>query len=182
MIACATNGECDFGSGSTHDFQQPSSISAIMALLRWISPSRKVFIPGIKPGFLTMYYLSTSALFQTRSTHTHSHQLGWIASYRIELKASLLHKLFEDAMRGQSNSMAVPLQLSAQGDEWLHITTTANDLNNNIQRNIPLNSSGGRIWAFDRYETFFNRCGNKSTKGSGKLGAKLYVDASICGF
>ena len=58
MMAWATKGSWVWGSGSMHDFQQPSSISTIMARLRWISPSRRVFIPGIRPGFLTIYFLT----------------------------------------------------------------------------------------------------------------------------
>lgn len=55
MMAFATNGSPVLGSGSMHDFQQPSNISDIIFRLREISPARKVFIFGIRPGFLTMY-------------------------------------------------------------------------------------------------------------------------------
>src|ERR1700744_2872680 len=58
MIASATNGSWVSGSSSMHDLQQPSSISATMTCFFLISPSRSVFICGIRPGFLTMYAMS----------------------------------------------------------------------------------------------------------------------------
>ena len=55
-MAPATKGTPVDGSGEIQDLQQPSMISSIIARFLWISPLRNVFMLGISPGFLTMYY------------------------------------------------------------------------------------------------------------------------------
>ena len=54
-MASATKGACVDGSVSMHEFQQPSSISSTIDRFLGMSPRIKVFILGIRPGFLTMY-------------------------------------------------------------------------------------------------------------------------------
>ena len=60
MMASATNGVAVIGSSSTQEFQQPFNISATIVRLRWISPARRLFILGIRPGFLTMYAMRSA--------------------------------------------------------------------------------------------------------------------------
>lgn len=85
MIALATNGARDSGSGSMHDFQQPCNISAIILRFLLISPSFSVFMLGIRPGFRTIYCEVSSGTPLVVAL-TYSHEIGRIATYGIELE------------------------------------------------------------------------------------------------
>ena len=89
-------------------------------------------------------YVSMSRT-RTKSRHAYSHQLSRIASNGAEFKAGFLHEMLENSVRGQANSMAVSLKLSAQRDEWLHISTAPNDLDHNVKGDIPMNIDGNTV-------------------------------------
>ena len=115
-----------------------------------------------------------------RSLCIHSHQLGRISPDWIKLEACLVNNLLEDRVCGQSNSMSMPLQLIAQSDEWLDIPATTDDLNHDVEWDVPLNISRSRIMALCRDQAFLGRCREESGICCGKLGAELYINASIC--
>ena len=84
-----------------------------------------------------------------------------------------MNKLLEDRVCGQSNSMSMSLKLIAQGDEWLDISATADDLNHNVEWDVPLNISRSRIIAFRRDQAFLGRRREEPGICCGKLGAEL---------
>ena len=68
-------------------------------------------MPGIRPGFLTMYSSQGQQQLQSPSDGTCHHQLRGISPNRVELESCIQYELLEDIMRRQSHSMAVALQL-----------------------------------------------------------------------
>src|ERR1700755_3568141 len=54
MMASATNGRAEMGSGSIQELQKPFSISPTIFLFSFTSPAFRLCILGINPGFLTM--------------------------------------------------------------------------------------------------------------------------------
>lgn len=90
-----------------------------------------------------------------------------------------MNKVLEDRVCGKSNSMAMPLKLIAQGDEWLNVSATADDLNDDVQWDVPLDIDRSRIIGLGGRRAFLCRCRKESGICCGELGAELYIDASI---
>ena len=74
---------------------------------------------------------------QARILHHISHQLFRIPSNRIELQAMILDEFLEYVVGCKAYAVAMFLQLVPEGDERLDITSTADDLNDNIESNCP---------------------------------------------
>lgn len=60
MRALATNSVDVTGSGNMHESQKPFNISLTILRFFWTSPALRLFMLGIKPGFLTMNDISSS--------------------------------------------------------------------------------------------------------------------------
>lgn len=91
----------------------------------------------------------------------------------------MLHKLLEDTMRGQSNSMAMTLKFITQGYERLYVTTASNNLDYDVERNVPLHAAVGSSINFDWYQAIFNMCRHKLAKRSSEPRINFYVNSSI---
>ena len=98
----------------------------------------------------------------------YSHQLGWIASNRIELQTRFLYEFLEGRVRRQADPVTMPMELITQSNEWLYVATTADDLDDNTERNVPPDVSL-RLKSFLVAWSLLNRPGNKTTTCCGEL-------------
>lgn len=163
MIALATKGVPSSGSGSKHDLQHPCNISNIILRFALRSPSPSDFKSGIKPGCLTMNFrFDEQMVHSIMEKISYRHQLSWITTNGEELQVGTLHKVSKDVMSSNPNSMTMCLKLVAHGQKRLNISTTSNDLNDDIQLYRP-GRWGRRYWGW-MVRGDFRRCFHKTGK------------------
>lgn len=69
---------------------------------------------------------------ESRVFHHVGHQLRWVATYRVEFDTSLPDKVFKDAMRCKSDTVAMTFELLSKSHERLDISPATDHLYNNV--------------------------------------------------
>ena len=87
----------------------------------------------------------------------------------------------EVVMSSDTNAVAVSLQRVSQCDEWLHITTTANNLDDNVEPQITrgvLTSVGCRVVGRRVLSILLSQV-NDFSECFGDFGVKININTSI---
>lgn len=76
---------------------------------------------------------TTHTRYQSRVLNHIRHQIRRISTDRIKLKARLPYKVFKNIVRRDSYSVAMFLELVADGDEWLDVPAATDNLDDDIE-------------------------------------------------
>lgn len=111
------------------------------------------------------------------------HELCRISTDRVELQARFPYKVGKGVMGGEANPVAVALKFVAEGDEGLNIASAADNLDNDIQSNPPVDllGVGRRKFADGPVSPRLDRLSprNENRESSAKLRVEVDVNTSV---